>query len=196
MPKATKKKKAPKIKPAEPLNTFANAFDGARSRHKVGRTAEANQARYLAFAEAYLTNGHNASAAAVAAGCTGSNMGNAGWKLLQKAEVQALIGARAKEIAELAGMTSATWAAELRAVAFSRIGNVVDAFGHLVAVADMPEHVQAGVSSIKVGVAGVVELKFWDKVSALGIMARHLGLFEKDNSQVNDIRVRVELVGD
>ena len=42
---------------------------------------------------------------------------------------------------------------------------------------------------------GVVECKFLDKVAALTLAARHLGLFEKDNAQQSDITVRVELVG-
>jgi hypothetical protein len=42
----------------------------------------------------------------------------------------------------------------------------------------------------------VIEYKFWDKNVALQTMARHLGLFEKDNRQIaENIRVRIELVG-
>ena len=41
-----------------------------------------------------------------------------------------------------------------------------------------------------------MEYRFWDKVGALTVMARHLGLFERDNAQQrSDIRVTVELVG-
>jgi hypothetical protein len=42
----------------------------------------------------------------------------------------------------------------------------------------------------------VIEYKFWDKRGALQTMARHLGLFERDNSQkVAPVLVRIELVG-
>jgi hypothetical protein len=38
-------------------------------------------------------------------------------------------------------------------------------------------------SSIKVKGDGSVEVRLWNKVEVLTTMARHLGLFEKDNSQ-------------
>ena len=37
------------------------------------------------------------------------------------------------------------------------------------------------------------KVKFWDKPSAINMVMRHLGLFEKDNAQVQD-NLRVEVV--
>jgi phage terminase small subunit len=157
-------------------------------------------ARHAAFVEAYLTNGHNATAAATAIGCTGKQIANAAWKLLHHPNVQRLLAARSREVAELAQMNTENWAASLCAVAFSSVGDLFDADGKLIPVARLPAHVQAAISSLKVRSTPehetVVEVKLWDKIGALAIMARHLGLFERDNDQQqSDIKVTVELVG-
>ena len=88
----------------------------------------------------------------------------------------------------------------LRAVAFSNVGDLFDADGKLISVQHLPPHVQAAISSLKVRATPddetVVEARLWDKVGALTVMARHLGLFERDNTQQRpDIRVTIELVG-
>jgi hypothetical protein len=88
----------------------------------------------------------------------------------------------------------------LRAVAFSNVGDLFDADGKLIPVQHLPPHVQAAISSLKVRATPddetVVEARLWDKVGALTVMARHLGLFERDNTQQRpDIRVTIELVG-
>jgi hypothetical protein len=167
---------------------------------KAGRSTLATAARIAAFAAAYMTNGHNATGAAKSAGCTGSQVANAGWKLLHHPEVQAILAASARRVSELADMNLANWAAELRAVVFSRSGDVYGDDGQLVPVAQLPAHVQSAIASIKVRTTAdgdqIVEYKRWSKTAALEIMARHLGLYEKDNAQQkSDILVRVELVG-
>lgn len=163
---------------------------------RAGRSPEATAARHAAFVDAYLTNGHNAAAAALAAGFAGKGAKTAGWKMLQKPDVKALLAVRAAHVADLADMSVETWATELRAVAFSSVGHLFDAAEQLVPIARLPRHAQASISAIKVSKDGeAIEYKFWDKTAALELMARHLGLFEKDNAQASDITVRVELVG-
>lgn len=188
---AKKRKATPARKPKNPRAPRSPA----PPKPKAGRSPLAAAARCAAFAEAYLTNGHNATAAAVAAGCTGSNLGNAGWKLLQKPAVQLLLAARAEKVAELAELNTENWAAELRAVLFSRVGDLYGPDGELVPPALLPRHVQAAISGVTATPAGATKYKFWDKCAALQIVARHLGLFERDNAQQSDIKVRVELVG-
>jgi len=163
---------------------------------KAGKSAAARTARHAAFVAAYLTNGSNATAAAAAAGCTAREMRKAGSKLLHQPEVQRLLAASAQKVAELAGMTTERWATELRRVTYSMPGNLFGADGELIPVHLLPPDVQASIASIKFGPDGrTVLYKFWDKTVGLQIMARHMGLYERDNAQQSDIRVRVELVG-
>jgi phage terminase small subunit len=171
-----------------------------RGSAKAGRSVAGTAVRHAAFVEAYLTNGHNATAAATAIGCAGKQLANAAWKLLHHPNVQRLLAARSREVAELAQMNTENWAAWLCAVAFSDIGELFDGDGKLLPVPRLPPHVRAAISSVKVRRTEekdeVVEYKFWDKVSALTVMARHLGLFERNNvQQQSDIRVTIELVG-
>jgi hypothetical protein len=88
----------------------------------------------------------------------------------------------------------------LGAVAFSDIGELFDADGKLLPLPRLPPHVRAAISSVKVRRTPekdeIVEVRLWDKVGALTVMARHLGLFERNNvEQQSDIRVTIELVG-
>jgi hypothetical protein len=185
---------------ALPGSVFDAAAAGEPPRRKAGRSAWAVAKRRKLFVEAYLSNGHNAAQAAIAAGTGGKQPRAEGWKLLHHPEVQHLIATRAERVAELAEMNTATWARELRAVAFSDIGKLFDGDGKLIPVPHLPAHVRAAISSVKVHTtkerATIVEYKFWDKCTALQTMARHLGLFERDTAQTKqDIHVRVELVG-
>ena len=149
-----------------------------------------------AFVEHYLTNNHNATAAARAAGLRARDYTSAGYRMLQKTAVRARLAERAQAVAELATMNTANWAAEVRALAFGRIGDLLGPDGQLVPVALLAPHVQAMIAGVKVSRKGVVEYKLAPKAPALEMMARHLGLFERDNAQLkSDIRVSIELVG-
>lgn len=170
------------------------AADAAPERPKAGRSSRAGAARSAAFAASYLTNGHNATAAAIAAGYHAASARTAGWRLLRRPAVKLLLAARAEKLAELAELTTANWAAELRAVLHSNVGDLYGPDGAIIPLHLLPRHVQSAISGIRTTKDGL-EYKFWDKCSAMTIVARHLGLFEKDNSQQSDITVRVELVG-
>ena len=172
---------------------LSDADKATHPKPKVGKAGV--DARNAAFVEAYLTNGQNAKAAAAAAGYSGSQLKHTGWRILQKPEVKRQIAERARQVAELAEMNTANWAAELCAVAFANVGDLFGPDGKPIPLAQLPRHVQAALTLVKVTSDGVIECKFVDKVGALNIMARHLGLFEKDNGQQSDIVVRVELVG-
>jgi phage terminase small subunit len=149
------------------------------------------------FVEAYIANGNNASQAAIAAGTGGKQPRAEGWKLLKDPVVQDMLAARAKRVAELAGMNTENWARELRALAFSRIGDILGPGGKLRPLATLPDHVQAAIASVKATPDGTaLEYKFWNKNGALTTMARHLGLFERDNAQQkSDVRIVLELLG-
>ena len=170
---------------------------GEPKRGKAGRSAQAVAERQKTFVEAYLSNGHNAAQAAIAAGTGGKYPRAEGYKLMQKPAVQALLAKRAKEIAELVEMNTQNGAEELRAIAFSDVGDLVDDRGKPIPMSELPPRVRAAISSVKVTPDGkVIEYKFWDKPGALQTMARHLGLFERDNTQkVAPVLVKVELVG-
>jgi phage terminase small subunit len=120
---------------------------------KDGHSATSTAARHAAFVEAYMTNGHNATAAAIACGGSEkqlSNPSNSGWKLLHNPNVQRMLALRAREVAQQHAMSTTNWAASLGAIAFSDIGELVDGDGRLIPVHRLPPHVRAAISSVKV----------------------------------------------
>ena len=187
----------PRPAAAPPGPGFDAAAAGKAPRRKAGRSACAVAKRRKLFVEAYLSNGHNAAQAAIAAGTGGKRPRAAGWKLLHHPEVQRMIAERAQTVAERAEMSTEAWAYELRAIAFSSIGDLFGPDGTLRAVRDLPAHVQAAIASMKVTFRSeVIKCRFYDKIAALQMVARHLGLFEPANAQLKEnILVRVELVG-
>lgn len=165
-----------------------------KKRPSAGHSKTSEAMRDAAFVEAYMTNGQNAAAAAKAAGSASKSLRAAGWFMLQKPAVKALLAERAQKVASIAEMNTENWARELKATAFSRAGELFGPDGKLIPLHSLPDHVQAALH-VKVN-DGAVEYQLRDKMAALNTMARHLGLFEKDNGQqAPDVRVRVELVG-
>lgn len=93
---------------------------------------------------------------------------------------------------------------ELKKVGFSNIQNFIDSDNTIIDISGVDSSKAAAVSSLKKSVTTfgdgkgnegkkeVVELKMWDKISALEKIGRHLGIFEADNSQKNSvIKVRI-----
>lgn len=72
----------------------------AKKRPKAGNTQEEAENRRKVFAEAYLTNGGNASQAAVAAGFSEKTAGAAGSRLLKHVEVERILNSRRGEVLE------------------------------------------------------------------------------------------------
>lgn len=163
---------------------------------KAGNSKPTAAMRRKLFAEEFLSNGQNAAQAALKLGVAAKNAHKEGYRYLHTAEVQALIATRSQAVAKAAEMSTERWARELQALAFADIGDLVGPDGRLLPIAELPPHVRAAISSIEVDTAGAVKYKFWSKTAALETMAKHLGLFEKDNSQRQpDVRVQVVLVG-
>ena len=93
---------------------------------------------------------------------------------------------------------------ELARVCFSNIRAIFNEDGSVKPVHELDDDTIAGIELYEVNeslvdgavVGRTIRIKFWDKNTALGIAARHLGMFEKDNKQrAENIRVVVELVG-
>jgi phage terminase small subunit len=165
---------------------------------KAGRSAIAAAERRQRFVERYLVNNHNAAEAAVYAGISPASAKQAGCAMLKEPSVREALAARAQAVSAAAEMSSERWARELSAVAFADPADLFGDDGNVLPLEQMPPRVRACLSSIKVrNEGGVVttEIRFWNKVEALGIMARHLGLFEKDNRQLaRNLSLVVQLV--
>lgn len=84
--------------------------------------------------------------------------------------------------AEIAGVTASRVIEEIAKIAFSDISAIAD--GSVIKLPDQLDlQTRAAVASFEINEFGNIKYKFWDKNAALEKLAKHLGLFEKDNSQ-------------
>lgn len=167
-------------------------------RTKRGRSKELAGRRRKAFLERYLVNGNIGIEAAGFAGYQGGakTLGVRACNLLKHPDVATELAQRAKKIAASAEMTTDNWAREVAALAFSRVGELYRADGTLIPIHLLPDHVQAAIASVEVLKDGTMMPRLAEKKGALEMMAKHLGLFERDNAQRGEnVRVIVELVG-
>lgn len=155
------------------------------------------------FCEEYLID-LNATQAAIRAGYSVDTAAEIGSENLRKplvakkiCELKALIRQKNEGLAQEV-------IDELKKVGFSNIQNYIGTGNSILDISGIDTLKAAAVSSIKKSVTSfgdgegnegtkeVVELKMWDKISALEKIGRHLGIFEADNSQKSSvIKVRI-----
>lgn len=96
--------------------------------------------------------------------------------------------------AEKAGLVGAEILLELKRMAQSDIAGIMGEDGRVKLPHELDPVTRAAVASFKIDEYGRIEYKFWDKNSAIDKAMKHLGLFEKDNSQQPAIIHQVQLV--
>lgn len=146
------------------------------------------------FIENYLSNGFNAGRAARSAnyqGLEGGAFGRVGKSVLKKPVVRSILSRRVAEYALTADEILAEWA-EVAKADMSNFITVQEAEDPLtglpisVAVADMRKADDLGmlhmIKKAKIGQDGSFTFELRDQDKALEQIARHLGMFEKDNT--------------
>ena len=119
-----------------------------------------------------------------------------GHKLLSNTKIQALLAAWRKKQAIAAGVTQQMIIDEYKKIGFANIQDYLDAGNSIKDISKLPRDLTAAVESIQSdirhdggdseGYTEKVKVKFYSKLKALEDLGRHLGLFEKDNSQKKD----------
>ena len=147
------------------------------------------------FVEEYLVDG-NASQAAVRAGYSERTARQQGYRLLTKVYIAVAIAAAQEERSKRTEVTADRVVEELARIAFADIRNLFvwdEEQAAYVPSQDLSDDAAAGVSSVKAktthynGKNGdgdrteiLVELKTYDKLKALELLAKHLGLFQEN----------------
>lgn len=140
------------------------------------------------FVEEYLVD-MNATQAAIRAGYSEKRASELGWQLLQKTTVQEAIHRAMDERSKRTEITQDRVVAELAKIAFADRGAFarVAHGGRVVELTDTDELTE----DQRAALAGVEETKFgikvstYDKVRALELLGKHLGLFDGKGSQDN-----------
>jgi phage terminase small subunit len=162
-----------------------------KKRAKAGTSKASTDARKAYFVEAYIANGGNATEAAKAAGFAPKSAHVRGSELVKDRKIATEIAVRRQALQVTHGLTTDRILTELRRIALYDPRKLFNADGSLKAVHELDEDTAAAIASVEVdeiGVEGTVigqtkKVKAWDKNAALEKAMKHLGLFEKDNSQ-------------
>lgn len=166
-----------------------------KKKAKAGTSKASTAQRKALFVEAYITNGGNATEAAIAAGFTKRSAGSRGHELVKDREISAAISQRKAEALESAkeitGLSIERTLREVARVAYFDVRKLYDEDGRLRKVHELDDDTAAGLASVEIdeiGIEGVVightkKVKVWDKNAALEKAMKHLGQYELDNAQ-------------
>jgi phage terminase small subunit len=161
-------------------------------RVKAGTSKQEADRKRVLFVEAYLTNGGNATQAAISAGYSEKTADSAGSRLLKDVKVCALLAERHKELTDRFKLTTENVLRETARIAFFDPADCYDEHGALLHPKDMPEDARRAVGTLETVEAkdadgNVYEytkkVKPWDKNAALERAFKHFGLYKADNEQ-------------
>ena len=142
--------------------------------------ADALKPKHKAFAEAYLSNGGNAYRAALTAGYSESFARAKSYQLLEREDIQDYIAQRRKQMARRA-VSPERVLLELAAIGFANAADIVRVEDGKIIIADtgdLPSDTRKAIAEIRQGRDGI-EIKMADKVKALELMGKNLGLFRE-----------------
>lgn len=112
------------------------------------------------------------------------------WQILQREEVQDYLAALKLEAQEKHNITKDNWLSELKEIGYSNIQDFINEGNNIKDISGIDRSKARAVSSVKKtviefegGNKEITEFKLHDKKSALEIIGRHMGFFEKDNGQ-------------
>lgn len=184
----------------------------AKPRAKAGTSKAAASDRRKAFVAAYLTNGRNATQAAITAGYSQKTAAVKASQLLREVKIAQQVAVVSERAAAIAGLTIERTLQEVARVAYFDPRTLFRPDGSLKAPDEWDDDTAAAVAQLeveehfdssegegkqpKVYGFSTKKLKIWDKNAALEKAMRHLGLYEKDNRQRGaDLALQVVLMG-
>lgn len=168
---------------------------------KAGTTKASAETRKVAFVEAYLSNGRNATAAALTAGYSKGGAAKQGYRMSKDPSIMSMIAARQAEIERKIGLTTERTLQELARLAYSDPRKLYHADGRMKAIHELDDDSAACVAMVEsdeitVGeqvIGNTKKLKVWDKNSALDKAMKFHGLYERDNEQQKPAEVPMDL---
>ncbi len=156
------------------------------------------------FAREYLID-LNATQAAIRAGYSRKTAAQMGAENLIKPVIAAAIAVKARERLAKADLTAERVLEEIRRLAFSDIGDLLDNDGTPKPLSALSPEQSAAISSYEVVLknaeAGdghtdrVLKVRMWDKLKALELLCRHLRLFEPEGQppvKLQQLVIRIE----
>jgi phage terminase small subunit len=150
------------------------------------------------FVKEYLID-LNATQAAIRAGYSKKTAVVQGSRLLSYAKIKDAVRQGQKRLSEKLEITQEKILSEYAKIAFFDPLTLFDEQGHLLDIKDVPKNSRAAIGSLDHSTQTnrksddeteyelIKKIKLWDKTKALEALSKHLGLFEKDNIQKNQL---------
>lgn len=169
----------------------------AKKRVKAGTSKMSAEDKKALFVEAYLSNGGNATDAALQAGYSKGGASKQGYRMSKDPAVMSMLESRrASMFSELERrrvdraadieLNTERLVKEISRIAFSDPRNIMHSDGKIKMPHELDADTAAAISSFEVTFDGSIKYKFWDKNSAQERASKVIGLFEKDNKQKAD----------
>ena len=149
------------------------------------------------FAQHYVGDcRHNSTAAAIAIGANPRSAHSTGYSLLKKARESGLLAHEARKVAEKVELTTEGALRQVARILHADPARLFDEHGNAIPIHLLDEETRAAIASFEYDELGRPKVKFWSKVEAASMAMKHLGLFERDNSQrMPNLAIQVNLVG-
>ena len=154
---------------------------------------ELSNPRYELFCQEYMKD-LNGTQAAIRAGYSEKTAVVKSSQLLTLVNISERISELMQERQQRTQVTADMVIAELAKVAFHNVQDFVNGGNSILELKHLDREKVAAVSAVKTTMKAdgdlVSEVKFHDKIAALEKLGRHLGVFEKDNSQKTQITIK------
>jgi phage terminase small subunit len=141
------------------------------------------------FCEEYVVD-LNAKQAAIRSGYSTNTAENQASRLLTNVKVQEFVKELQQALSEKTGITAERILQELADIGFHNIKDFINGGNSVLELKRLDKRKTSAISSVKTTVRGsqegtetVTEIRMHNKITALELMGKHIGLFEKDNSQ-------------
>jgi phage terminase small subunit len=170
---------------------------------KAGTSKAAASHRKRLFVEAFITNGGNATRAAIAAGYSPKTAEQQASRLLTDVKVSGVLEKRRAEALAKVSLTTERTLRGVAQLAYSDLRKLYNEDGVLKKPHEWDDDMAAAVAMMEVKelfegfgehrrlIGYLRKIKLFDKNAALEKAMRHLGLFEKDNAQAPTAVARV-----
>lgn len=170
---------------------------------KAGTSKEAAAARKAKFREAYIANNGNGKQAAITAGFSEKTAEQQASRLLRDVKLRQEIADRAKEVADKYELTTDLVTKSIVQELRFDPKNLYNEDGSLKPIHELDEDTRVGLTGVELVQIGspdapvfVRKLKWVQKQGAREQAMKHLGMFEKDNTQQRPVIFNLDLSGE
>ena len=155
-------------------------------RVKAGTSKSSAEDKKHLFVEAYLSNGGNATDAALQAGYSKSGASKQGYRMSKDPVILSMIDTRRTYLVAKVELDTERLFKGIACIAFSDPRRIMHPDGRIKMPNELDDDTAAAIASFEVSFDGSIKYKFWDKNNSHERAGKILGVFERDNKQKTD----------